>query len=137
MSMDIYKGWPLDGAINDNAKPKDAENIVAGMIIKKDANGELIKATGASDEREFFALENQQDYVVSQGKSMAYIVKNAIVLTDQYDTSKTYSFGTPVKVDSGNPGKLTPWTGGDPEPIFGYADGKVTRDSVEYLKVII
>ena len=135
--MDIYKGWPLDGAINDNAKPKDGEDVIAGMVITKDANGELVKAVGAANEIEFFALENQQDFVVSQAKSMAYIVKNAIVLTDQYDTSKVYAYGIPVKVDSTNPGKLTPWTSGDTEPIFGYSDGKVTRDSVEYLKVII
>ena len=44
MAMDIFKGWPLDGALNDNAKPKDGEGIIAGMAIKKDANGELVKA---------------------------------------------------------------------------------------------
>lgn len=134
MAMDIFKGWPLDGALNDNAKPKALAGIVAGMFIKKDANGELIKATGAANEKTYFALENQSDYPVTAADKMAYIVSNAIVLSDQYDTTETYGYDTRLMVDSGNPGKLKPHGGGS-EPLVGFSDGKITRDDVVYLKI--
>ena len=134
MAMDIFKGWPLDGALNDNAKPKDAEGIIAGMFIKKDANGELIKATGAAGEKAYFALENQSDYPVAAAGKMAYIVGNAIVLTDQYDGAGAYGYGTELMVDSGNPGKIKVH-GGGAEPVIGFSDGKITRDEIEYVKV--
>lgn len=135
MAMDIYKGWPLDGSLNDNAKPKDAEGIVAGMAIKKDANGELVKADSTASEKAFFALESQSDFVIDGAKKMAYVIGNAVVLTDQYDITETYEYGTDVMADSGDPGKLTPWI--TPAPKYGYTDGFVERDGITYLKVIL
>lgn len=134
MAMDIFGGWPLDGALHGNAKPKAAEAIVAGMFIKKDANGELIKADGTTGEKVYFALENQSDYPVIEADKMAYIVANAIVLTDQYDTGETYGYDTTLMVDSGNPGKVKPH-GGGAQPVIGFSDGKVIRDGIVYLKI--
>ena len=139
MAMDIYKGWPFDGALNDNAKPKLDEGIIAGMAIKKDTNGELIKADGTPGENAFFALENQADYSVQAAGKMAYIVSNAIVLTDQYDNLVEYPYQAPVQADPANPGKFKPWVTADPDPdppIYAKADGFVTRDDIQYLKLI-
>jgi hypothetical protein len=131
MAMDLYKGWPFDGALNDNAKPKASEGIVAGMFIKKDANGELIKATGAAGEQVYFALEDQDAFPVEAADKMAYIVGNAIVLTDQY-TATGIIQGSELEVDSGNPGKIKLQASGD---IIGWADGTVVRDELTLLKV--
>ena len=136
MAMDTFKCWPLDGAINDNAVPYNYTDIVAGMFVKKDSQGKLVLADGTAGERAYFALENATDLAVKGAKKMAYVIQNAIMLTDQYDTGETYGYNTPLKVDSGDPGKLTPWVAMDTEPIVAYADGTVTRDSVEYLKII-
>jgi len=134
--MDLYKGWPFEGAINDNAVPKTGAGIDAGMAIKKDVNGELIKADGTAGEKAYFALDSQlTDLVVTGARSLAYIVGNAIVLTDQYDTTKVYGYGTEIMVDAGNPGKFTPWLAGS--PVFGHSDGFVTRDEVTYLKIVM
>jgi len=54
--FDIYKGWPYDGAINDNGTPKNDEGIKAGMFITKDSNGLLIKALGEANEAVFVAI---------------------------------------------------------------------------------
>ena len=134
MAMDIFGGWPLDGALHGNAKPKASEGIVAGMFVKKDANGELVKADGTAGEKAFFALENQSDYPVIEANKMAYIIANALVLTDQYDTGEVYGYDTNLMADSGNPGKVKPH-GGGAQPVVGFSDGKVTRDGIEYLKI--
>ena len=136
MAMDTYDGWPLDGALTDNAEPKAAEAIIAGMMIKKDATSKMIKATGAANERAYFALEDQSDFAVVGAKKMAFITKNAVMLTDQFDTGGTYTPGTRLMVDSGNAGKLKVY-GGGAEPVIGHADGLKTRDEISYLKVVL
>ena len=134
MAMDIYKGWPLDGSLNDNAQPLAGEVIIAGMAIKKDANGLLIKALGAAGEKAFFALENQADFAVVGAKKMAYIVGNAIVLTDQYIAAGITGYGQELEVSTValEAGKLRLRTTG---PLYGWHDGTVVRDGVTYLKV--
>ena len=136
MAMDTFKGWPLDGALTLNLKPKDGEDIVAGMFVYKDTNGELVKGVGAAGERAYFALENQDDYAVIGAQKMAVVTHNAIMLTDQYDAGGSYDYKTPLEVDSANPGKVKPHTGGG-APVVAYADGFETRDDIEYLKVHI
>ena len=137
MAMDTYKGWPLDGALNDNIEPLDGAGIIAGMAVKKDAAGKLIKADGTAGEQAFFSLEDQEDYAVVGAKKMAVVVSNAIMLTDQFDAGGVYGFDTDIQVDAAaNAGKFKPHTGGG-APVFAKSDGKVTRDGKEYLKLII
>lgn len=140
MAFDIYRGWPFDGALTDNIAPKDGENIIAGMIVKRETPstaGQLIKATGAADEVAYMAIQNQTDYDVRFSGKMPVIVKNAIVLTDQYVTGDPYQFGSKLQVASGgDAGKLRVHTGGA-APVWGWADGFVVRDSVTFLKVIV
>lgn len=133
MAMDIYKGWPFDGAINDNAPPKSGEGIVAGMAVKKDSNGELVKANGAVGEKAFFAMNDQASLDVVHSKSLPYIVSNAIVLTDQY-IAASYTTGQGLEVSSASPGSLKAL---GTAPLFGYFDGFVTRDGIDFMKVII
>lgn len=135
MAWDIVKGWPYDGALNDNAVPKDAENIIAGMAVKKHTDGELIKAVGAANERAFVAIANQAALDVTFSKSMPYVWGNMIYLTDQY-VAQNYVMGENLEVSPGNPGKLQKYTAGVP-PIFGVYDGQVTRDGINYIKVVL
>jgi hypothetical protein len=141
MAMDVIKGWPLDGALNRNAKPKDGAGIVAGMFVKKDAVGELLKADGVAGEVAYFSLENQSDYSVIGADSLAYVVGNAMMGTDQYDSTKVYGYNTPVMVDNANPGKVTPWVAATPgpgdSPVVATTDGFVTRDGIDYLILLI
>jgi len=97
MAIDTYKGWPYKGTLDDTATPKDGEDIKAGMVITKDSTGQLIKATQSST-MIFWALENQNDKAVIGAQRMAYIVKNAIILTDQYDATQTYPIGTKLGI---------------------------------------
>lgn len=140
MAFDIFRGWPFDGALTDNLAPKDGENIIAGMIVKRETPstaGLLIKATGAADEVGYMAIQNQSDYDVRFSGKMPVMVKNAIVLTDQYVTTDTYQYGSKLQVGSaGDAGKLKLHTGGA-APVWGWADGIVIRDSISYLKVVM
>ena len=58
---------------------------------------------------------------------MAYIVKNAIILTDQYDTTQTYPIGTKLGI-SGTAGIIAPHTTG---PEVGICDGFIERDGTK------
>lgn len=135
MAFDIYKGWPFDGAINDTAKPDSAAAIVAGMFIKKNPGGELIKADGTANEAAFFALQDQASYNVVFSQQLPYIVKNAIVLTDQYVTF-SYTIGERLQVSAISPGKVSNHLGAG-APVIGYYDGTVRRDGVDYIKIIL
>lgn len=136
--FDIYKGWPFDGAINDNAEPLAGQDIIAGMAIAKDANGKLIKAVG-TEPRVFWCIENQDAPPVQFAGVMPYIVGNAIILTDQYDTTADYTVRPQLMVDRGmgKAGKLIAWDADVAKPVVGYHDGFLERDGYTYIKVQI
>ena len=137
MAMDTFYGYPLEGAILDNFTPKVDEEIVAGMFVAReaDADGELIKATG-SNAQVFFVVDSQTDNDVIESNSMSVVVKNATMLTDQYNTTENYvdgsKWGVSVEVDPGNHGKIRQITNGT---AIAKAMGIVTRDEVDYLKL--
>ena len=135
MAMDTYDGWPLGGSLNDNFVPKAGEAIIAGMFVKRDAQGELVKADATTGEKAFFALENQSDNAVIEAKKMAVITHNATMLTDQFQAD-TYGYDTDLMVDNANPGTVKPH-GGGAQPIVGHSDGYLTRDGITYLKIIL
>jgi hypothetical protein len=133
--FDIWKGWPYDGAINDNAEPLAGQAIEAGMAITKDVNGKLIKATGA-EPTVYWAVEDQDAPPVVMAGVMPYIVKNAIILTDQYSALGTYDLTAPqLMVDAGTPGTVIDWDSNPAHAIVGYYEGTVERDSVTYMKI--
>jgi hypothetical protein len=136
--FDIWKGWPYDGALNDNAEPLAGEDIIAGMAIAKDANGKLIKAVG-TEPKVFWAIENQDAPPVQFAGVMPYIVSNAIILTDQYDATADYTVRKHIMVDRGmgREGKLVPWDADAAKPVVGHHDGFVERDGYTYLKLQI
>jgi len=140
MAMQIYSGWPYDGAITDNAEPTASEGILAGMAIKKDSTtGKLVLADGTVGEVSFFALKDQDDTDVVFSKSLPYIVKNATVYTDQY-VADTYSINDPICVSTGighaEDGLYRKYVDGvDTAPVVGYYDGSRTFDSVVFIKI--
>lgn len=137
MAMQIHSGWPYEGAITGNAEATDAEGIVAGMAVKKDPGTEkLVLADGTEGELSFFALKDQADNDVVFTKSLPYIVKNAVVYTDQY-TAGVYAIGDPICVDEGDPGKFRKWIAMDTNPIIAYYDGVRTFEEVDFIKLIL
>lgn len=135
MAMNVTKNWPLGGALEDSAKPKAGEGIIAGMAVKKDAAGELVKATGAAKEQAFFALDSQESYDVIESDRIPYIIGNAQVQTDQY-LADTYLPGDELAVSTvgGEEGLLKKHTGGG-EPTYGWVDGVETVDGVVMLTI--
>lgn len=136
MAWDTYKGWPCDGAINDNAKPSDGAGIVAGMAVKYDANGELVKADGTQYERAFLAVANQSDPDVGFSQVLPFIKKNAIIFTDQF-INAVFTMNQNLEVASGgNAGKFQEHAGGN-APIVGYYEGREDRNGVEMIKITL
>jgi hypothetical protein len=135
MAVDIVFGWPYNGAISYHGKPKDAENIIAGMAVKRHTDSEIIKATGAANEAAFLVLQDQSSVDVVFAKSIPFIVKNAIILTDQY-MADNYVIGEPLQVSTGTAGLLAKKTV-PTSPVFGVFDGWEVRDSLTMMRVII
>lgn len=134
MTMEIFKGWPYGGAIDNNGKPKASEDIVAGMFVKRNpADNEWIKATGAAGEHAEFALQDQSDYDVIAAQKLPTIMQNALVGTDQY-TPGTYAINADLEVDSANHGKVKIHAGGS-APVVAVSKGIVDRDGISFLKM--
>jgi len=136
MAFNVKKGWPLGGALEDSAKPKAGEGIVAGMAIKKDSSGELVKATGAALEVSYMALDNQDAFDVVEADKLPYILGNAIVQTDQF-VAGAYAVNDALQVSTvgAEAGKLVVHTGGT-APTWGWVDELVTVDGVSMLSVV-
>lgn len=133
MAFDILDGWPNDGALTDNVKPKAGEDIIEGMIVQKDAAQELVKADGTTG-NVWWAVQNQSDSDVKAADKMPVILSGAILLTDRFEPG-AYNGQLSLEV-SATPGFVAPLAGGT--QIEGvYSDGKLTRDGIEYLKVVV
>jgi hypothetical protein len=136
MAWDISKGWPYDGSIDDNAKPKDAEGIVSGMAIKYDVNGEMVKADGTQYERAFLAVANQADPDVGYAGKIPFIKRNATIFTDQF-INANFSMNQNLEVAAGgNAGKFQEHAAGN-APIVGYYEGKEHRNGIEMIKIAL
>lgn len=135
MAFDTFDGWPIDGALTDNVKPKDGEEIIAGMAVKKDATGELVKADASAGERVFWAVQDQDDADVEAAGKMPTILTNAVILTDQFEAG-AYAGNAKLEVSGTTPGVVAE-LGGGTEIDGVFTDGKITRDGIEYLKVVI
>lgn len=133
--MNVKKGWPLAHPFEHSAKPKIGEAIVAGMAVKRDANGELVKADGTVLEVSFMALDDQAAYDVVEADRLPFAIGNMIVMTDQY-AAGVYAPGDSVVVDSGNPGMLKVGPGGAGEPTWGWVDSLETIEGVAMLSII-
>ena len=134
MAFNVKKNWPLGGALEDSAKPKDGEGLVSGMFVKKDANGELVKADGSADEVAFMLVDNQDAFDVVESQRVPYIIGNAIVQTDQYEVD-TYVPGDKLEVSAATPGKVRKATGGG-APTIGWVDGLETIEGLAMLTII-
>jgi hypothetical protein len=136
MAWDIYKGWPYDGAINDNAKAKDGEGIIAGMAVKYDANGEMVKADGTQHERAFLAVANQDDPDVVFAQKLPFVKKNATIFTDQF-IDAAFTMNQNLEIASGaNVGKFQEHAAGV-APIVGYYEGREDRNGIEMIKITL
>lgn len=136
MTMDVFEGWPIGSAVKGYGTPKEDEEIIEGMFVKFNEDGELIKADATPGEKAFFSLDSQ----ANQGSNKIGIIKgNAVIGTDQYDTGESYPMETDLMVDAGNPGKITPWVAATPPaedpPVVGWSEGIVTRDGTDFLKI--
>ena len=136
MAFDIYRGWPLDGSIHDNAPPKEGEGIIEGMAVKKDANGELVKADGTAAEVAGMSLKSQADLDVAFADSMPYVLRNAIMYTDQYVGGETRAIGDALQVSSGGEAGLFKLHTGGAAPVFGTYDGEEIRNGKTMIKII-
>ena len=135
MAMNVTKNWPLGGALEDSAKPKDLEGIIAGMAVKKDASGELIKAVGAVKEQAYFALDSQDAFDVIESKRIPYILGNAQVQTDQF-VAGAYVPGDElqVSVTGGEEGLVKVHLGAG-APTYGWVDAVEVVDGVTMLTI--
>jgi len=133
VAFDTFYGWPNDGSLNDNAQPKDGESIVAGMAVKKDADGLLVKADGTAGENVWWAVNDQSAFDVESSASLPIIAKNAIILTDQFEAGD-YTENKKVQVSTTSPGLVAPVAAGI---VVGTSDGRINRDGIEYLKIIL
>lgn len=86
---------------------KADEGIVAGMLVIKDASGDIVKAGAAADDdltepvnasRYGFAINNQTDGdVIFSGKIGAYgLDGNSVIETDAFDPEDEFVIGDPV-----------------------------------------
>lgn len=135
MAFNVKKGWPFAHPFEHSGAPKVGEAIVAGMAIKRDANGELVKAAGAAKEVSFMALNNQSDFSVQEANSLPFLIGNAVVMTDQYAVD-VYAPGDELIVDSANPGKLKKRGLDVVAPTWGWVDAVEDHDGIEMLVII-
>jgi hypothetical protein len=135
MAMNVTKNWPLGGALEDSAKPKTGEDIIAGMAVKKDAAGELVKADGSSKEQAYFALDSQDAYDVIEADRIPYILGNAQVQTDQY-LADAYAPGDELQVSATvtEEGLLKKHLGAG-APTYGWVDAVETVDGIVMLTI--
>jgi len=134
MAMNVTKNWPLGGALEDSAKPKVAEAIIAGMAVKLDLAGELIKADGTALEDAYFALDSQDSFDVVEAEKLPYLVGNAQVQTDQF-VADTYAPGDKLQVASGaDAGKVKKHTGGT-APTYGSVQATEVVDGLTMLTI--
>lgn len=135
MAMNVTKGWPLGGALEDSAKPKAGEDIIAGMAVKKDSSGELVKADGTAKEQAYMALDSQDAFDVVEALRLPYIIGNAQIQTDQF-VAGSYSVGDELQVSEtgGEEGLVKVHTGGT-APTYGWVDKVETVDGVTMLTI--
>ncbi len=129
MAVNVDRGWPLEqSSIQDNFPPKAGENIIEGMLVKIDANGEVIKANGAQKEVTWLSIDSQSAADVRGSNKIPLLAGPIIYSTDQFITA-TYTFGMELQVSTtaGQEGLLMPHTGGT-SPTVGW----VNRVSIEH-----
>ncbi len=135
MAMNVTKNWPLGGALEDSAKPKALEGIIAGMAVKRDAAGELVKADGTAKEQAYFALDSQDAFDVIEADRLPYILGNAQVQTDQF-VAGAYAPGDElqVSVTGGEEGLLKVHLAAG-APTYGWVDAVETVDGITMLTI--
>lgn len=127
MAMNVARGWPFEGAIQENYAPTTGEGIVAGMAVKLDpVTNKLVKADGTQKEVAFFALDDQAASDVRGADKLPVLVGNCTVQTDQY-VAGVYAANTEVQISTvaGQEGQIIPHAGGT-APTYGWVTGNVT-----------
>lgn len=103
-------------------KAKANEGVVAGMLVRKNANGEIVKGVSgqatAVDDLLGFAVTNQDEGdAIESGKIGVYALDGAsIIATDQVTgtlNTTTFPIGSRVAPDPSNAGKVRAWQSGD------------------------
>ena len=139
MAFNVKKGWPpKDAAIEDSVKPKLSEAIIAGMLVKIDSNGELVKSDGTADEIALFALDSQAARDVQEADKLPVLYGPAIVQTDQFIAGSYVKGATNLEVDATQKGYVKVHSGGA-APKVGRFLRTVTVDGVsmiEYFKPV-
>lgn len=108
-----------------NAKANEA--VVAGMLVRIDSNGDIIKGVASQGVADTlgFAINNQTDGDVIESGKIGYIMLdgNSVIETDQTDTTinaSNYPIGTRLAGDT-TTGKVKAWASGD--RVVGYVEG--------------
>lgn len=133
MAFDIHKNYP-HGCLEDSYKPKDGEGIIAGMMVKFDANAELIKASGVAGEYAMIATIDQPVNFFEQGGKVQVVKENASLMSNQFVQGPVYNphDALQVSVTPGEEGLITKHTGGAAPIIGRFLDFK-TIDDITYL----
>jgi len=134
MSMNVLKGWPLGVALEMSYPPADGEAIVAGMAVKLNVAGELIKATGAAKEVASMALDAQSAFDVVESGKLAVLIGNAMIQTDQF-VAGAYPIGTELEVSAVAPGLVRVKTVAT-APTYGWVQGTAVVDGVTMLTIL-
>ena len=139
MAIDYLKGYPWD-CISHQGKLKPDENILAGMVVKENASGEVVRCDGTAGEQSFFAKENDTAKDVIFVKKLPYVMTNVVVLTDQYydnDGAITINKGDNLAAgDTAYTGLAILHPGGaSTKPVIGKFQGFYLRDGINYMAI--
>jgi len=119
MAVDTYKNYPHN-VLEASYTPKDAEGIVEGMMVKLDANDELVKADGTAGEYAMLAMNGMPKGFMDNSGKIQCIKENGSFLTDQFKVGPSYTPHVRLQVSTagGEEGLIT-IHGGGASPVIG------------------
>ena len=130
--FDTYKNYP-EKSLSMNFPVKTGEGVVAGMAVKLDSNGQLVKCDGTAGELVMVATKSQTDHWVEDGGKIECLMGNAAFCTDKF-ISTSLTPGCRVQVDSANPGYFEVYAASD--KVGRYLE-TVTRNSTSMAVIVL
>lgn len=132
MSVDNYKNYP-DRVLEDSYTAKTGQAIVEGMMVVRDANGDLEKAVGADDEYAMLAMNNQSDRFGENANKINCVKENGSFLTNQFKVGPSYVYGGKLQVSAagGEEGIITIHDAGGTRPVIGRYQGIKVMDQID------